>query len=180
MGELSSSNFGLVIAYLLPGFFVLVALERFSPLLQTWMGHGGAALPTASGFLYVTLASTAVGLLLHTVRWLVLDRIHHRTGVQKPEWDFGVLQKQLGAFELINESHYRYFQAYGNGLVAVIVVFAVKQWSDGPSVNWMDIGLLAIGTLLFVASRDALRKYYRRGEGMLNRVGRTASGEISD
>ena len=62
MGDLTEKNFGLVIAYLLPGFVTLWGLSHFSPTIQTWLTSSQSGAPSVSGFLYVTLVSLALGL----------------------------------------------------------------------------------------------------------------------
>jgi hypothetical protein len=37
MTEMSQKNFGLLIAYLLPGFVVLWGISFFSPTVQSWL-----------------------------------------------------------------------------------------------------------------------------------------------
>jgi len=45
-----------------------------------------------------TLASVAAGLSVSAVRWLVLDTVHHRTGVRQPSWDFSSFQRNRAGF----------------------------------------------------------------------------------
>lgn len=170
MGEVTTKNFGLLIAYILPGFTVLWAISPLSPTVQTWLGTSIADAPTVGGFLYVTLGSIAAGLIVSAVRWLVLDSVHHRTGVAKPRWDFSRLDAKLNAFDVLNEQHYRYYQFYGNMLAALCVAFVVRGWFVVQS--WPDalatVCLAGLGVLLFVGSRDTLQKYYRRVAALLH------------
>jgi len=109
VNDVTAGNFGLLVAYLLPGFVSLLGLAAYSETVRTWLTAGAATGPTVGGFLYLTLASITTGLLVSTVRWALLDSLHHATGVRRPEWDFGNLSKRLPAFELLVESHYRYY-----------------------------------------------------------------------
>ena len=36
---------------------------------------------------YAVLAATAIGLIVSALRWMLLDRLHHATGVKRPVWD---------------------------------------------------------------------------------------------
>jgi hypothetical protein len=165
MGEVSGKNFGLVIAYLLPGFVLLWTTSDLLVEVQTWFGGASAAGPTVGGFLYVTLASLAAGLTLSAVRWLVLDPLHHLTGVRKPNWDFSQLQAKFTAFEGLVENHYRYYQFYASMLLVMFIATAhprrVSLVLEGKGYVHTGIGVLLI-LLFFVASRDALSKYYAR------------------
>lgn len=166
MRELSGVNFGLAIAYLLPGFILLVGVSTFSPEVHEWL-HGGGSGPTIGGFFYVTLASLGAGLLASTVRWLLVDAIHHRTGIPRFDWNYAVLHERLEAFELLVESHYRYYQFYGNSLVAVAFTFTAFHAAHGwPSWRWL-VAFAAVETLLWLGSRSTLANYARRGAMLL-------------
>jgi hypothetical protein len=118
--------------------------------------------------LYVTLASLGAGLILSTVRWLVIDPLHHATGVARPAWDFGTLQGKLGEFQLLVESHYRYYQFYANSLVALVMLYATWRWRNSPDdVSGWDAGFAMVAFVLWMGSRDTLRKYYVRGNALL-------------
>ncbi len=54
MQDVSTRNFGLLIAYLLPGFTTLWGLSYVSETIRLWLGSPPTSLPTAGGFLYVT------------------------------------------------------------------------------------------------------------------------------
>ena len=60
MKEVSPGNFGLLIAFLLPGFIVLWGLSYFSATVRLWLAGSGQS-PTVGGFMFVTLASVAAG-----------------------------------------------------------------------------------------------------------------------
>ncbi len=92
MREVSSKNFGLLIANLLPGLVALWGASYFSHTVRIWLGASGATGPTVGGFLYVTLASVGAGMTVSAVRFLVIDRIHHWTGVRQPLSDFSKLR----------------------------------------------------------------------------------------
>jgi len=77
-------DFGQLIAIVLPGFTALWATTYVSDALRPWFGLSPPAEPTLGGFLLLGLASIAAGVTVSTLRWLVIDPIHHRTGVQPP------------------------------------------------------------------------------------------------
>ena len=167
MRELSLSNFGLLIAYLLPGFVALWGVGELSATARDWL-RLGPAVPTVGGFLYVTMASVGTGLIVNTVRWMLVDTLHHRTGISAPSWDFRNLPANLPAFELLVEAHYRHYLFHANLLVAMTFDYLV--WTaSGRSVafGWLDAAFFALVVVLFAGSRDTLQKYYRRGEQLL-------------
>ncbi|MCC6426038.1 MAG: hypothetical protein IT435_04385 [Phycisphaerales bacterium] len=161
MGDLSGRNFGLLIAYLIPGFLVLLGLSTVSEPVDLWLRGVGTGGPSVGSALYVLIASVACGMTASVIRWAVLDTLHHATGVVRPRLDESRLADRLEAFDYLVECHYRYYQFYGNTLVATLVAYAA--WSGGPSGSVSPGGLatvLALTAVFVAGSRDALRKYY--------------------
>ena len=170
MKEESVTDFGLLIAYLLPGGIGLFGVGQLSPEIQTWLGTAALTSVTIGGFLTVTLVAVGVGLLASTIRWLVIDSFHHRTGIKPPRWEFARLAEQVEAYEFLVEVHYRYYQFYANSLVAMS--FAYFAWRSrtgyGLTLRLSDGALLAVIILFVAASRDTLRKYYERAGSLLH------------
>ncbi len=170
MGGLSERNFGLLIAYVLPGIVCLAGLSPFSPMIRSWLAVTGPSAPSVAGFCFVTLAALAAGLVISAVRWATVDTIHHRTGVTRPVWEDAVLAQKLDAFDYIVENHYRYYQFYANMLVALPFSYAALRVAGSSYVTfgiWSDLMTVVLCGVLFAGSRDALRKYYRRSARLL-------------
>src|SRR5438132_12180024 len=82
MKDLNQDNFGLLIAFLLPGFILLWGLSFSYPGVASWLTtNSGEHSSEVGGFLYSTLASLALGLLISGVRWRVVDLLMWLTGV---------------------------------------------------------------------------------------------------
>lgn len=170
MNDVTTSNFGLLIAYILPGSVALWGIGELWPTAHAWFGDSTAQSPTVGGFLYVTLAAVGVGLFVSTVRWAIVDRIHHRTGIEQPRWDFAYLNSSLSAFELLVASHYRYYQFYANTFVAVGLTFCATVLAVQSVREHLILavaGTAGVEIVLWLGSRDTLRKYYRRGEALM-------------
>ena len=164
--DVSSKNFGLLIAYLIPGFTTLWGISYYSPIVRSWLGSTATSNASVGGFLYVTLASVGAGLTVSTIRWLIIDFIHHHTGIPQPAWDFSKLGQTVAAYDVLKEIHYRYFQFYSNGLVALTIAFVLRWVAIG--LQWAELGgVFLVCSLFFLASRDTLRKYYSRVHGLL-------------
>lgn len=143
-------------------------ISHVSPEMQTWLGTTASETPTVGGFLYVTLASVAAGLTVSTVRWIVVDTIHHRTGIRQPDWNFSQLADRVNAFETLIEIHYRYYMWYANMFIALPLAVMLR-WS-ALGFRWREMFLvIAIEALFFIASRDTIKKYYQRVESLLAR-----------
>ena len=156
--ENSLENFGLVIAYVLPGFNALQGFPLFSAASIAWGGPNGDPNPSLTMFLSGTVMALASGLTVSTVRWLLIDGIHHRTGLRPPPWDFARLDKNIAAFEYLVLVHYRYYKFYANMVVALIWAYATRDYALGLKglYDWPLV------ILFFFASRDSLKKCYDR------------------
>jgi len=166
MSALASENFGVVIAYIIPGTAVLYSFRGDSGLVDLWFAGNPVTSPTVAGFLFVSLAAVAVGLVLSTIRWLVLDTLHHHTGMPPPQRDFRILADRVEAFQTLVENRYRYYQFYGNSLVALLVILPGQLWAN--RLNWSQIfGLAILGLILFLGSRSSLAGYYKESAQLL-------------
>ena len=157
--DVSTRNFGYLIAYILPGVVTLAGVSRYSETVRSWFDAAPTGAPTVGGFLFLTLGSVAAGIVVSTIRWMFLDGLHHHTGIPEPHWDFSTLEANYVAFEGTVENHYRHYQFHGNMLVAVLVT-AFTQWpvwlaffGDGCHAT---VAVLVFIGLFFVASRDTL------------------------
>jgi hypothetical protein len=171
--ETTNRQFGLLIAYVLPGFIALGGIALLVPAVAQWLQPTG----NQSGWdlappVYAVLAATAAGVTLSCFRWIIVDHIHHGTGVEEPSWDLAALEKRLDAFNFIVDGCYRYYQAHANMLVAVIWTYSLIRWAGafallGPGT---DLGVLILCAGLFAGSRDALAKYYWRSNQLIGSV----------
>ncbi|MBX9787501.1 MAG: hypothetical protein K2Y37_01170 [Pirellulales bacterium] len=169
MKEVSQKNFGLLIAYVVPGLVVLWGVSYSSETVRMWITTANEASPSVAGFLYVTLASLAAGLALDAVRSVTIDHFHHLTGVRAPKLDFSDFQAKFWAFNQIVESHYRHYQAYAHMAIAVPFAVVACDLAGGDHTRhlWTGAALCLLEAILLVSSRDALRKFYARAGDLL-------------
>jgi hypothetical protein len=167
--SVSNANFGPLIAYLVPGATVLAGVSQFSPVLQAWFAAGTFAAPTLGGFLYLTVASIAVGMTVSAVRWAVLDTWHSLTGLSMPRLDFSRLGNNVQAYSLLIEIHYKHYLFYGNMFVATAIAYGCyrARLGDVWLPCWPDLVFAFVEAVFFLTSRDTLRKYYTRGRQLL-------------
>jgi len=171
----TTDSFGFLIAYLIPGFLLLWGLGPSVPLFREWLSMPTAAAPTVGSFLFATIASMAAGLLLSAIRWAIVDRLYHRTGIPEPRWNFAAISDRLPAFEGIVTNHYRFYQAYSNALVALLIVYIVslgtRRGEEIALLSWDDVLFVVVASILILASRDCLRKYYARANDLMSSEG---------
>jgi hypothetical protein len=171
--DILNRQFGLIIAYLLPGFVALAGIAPLSPIVAEWLHPdqtGSFAAPV-----YVLLAATALGMVASCFRWLLVDRIHAMTGVVSPLFNARAIEESPGAFNCLIENHYRYYQFYANTLIAVVWAYAVRR-SLTPSLFLRlptDLGVVILCVVLFAGSRDALVKYRSRSSQLNGQVALT-------
>ena len=167
----NNNQFGLIVAYLLPGFIGLAGIAPLLPSIGAWLQPTAISEASLAPPVYVLLAAMTVGMIASCFRWLLIDHIHQWTGVVRPEWDDRRLEERLAAFNYLVESHYRYYQFVSNALVAVIFAYVVNRCVEKSSLLGVgtDLGVLIVCATLFAASRDALSKYYTRTGRLLGR-----------
>jgi hypothetical protein len=173
MSELSEKNFGIVIAYVVPGFVALWGVACFSPTVASWIAASQTTAPTVAGFMYVSLASLAAGLVVSAVRWALIDTLHHATGVRQPNWEFASLDERLQGFLALVENHYRYYQFFGNTFIAAGFTYRASLIAEGRQIwrdGWTVLGFVVLEIILFIGSRDTLQKYYSRAERLLGNL----------
>ena len=169
MQSVSNANFGPLIAYLVPGATALWGISEFVPSLRSWFAIVPMQTPTIGGFLYLTVASIACGMVVSAIRWAVVDSFHRVTGLPLPALDFSKLGRNVEAFNLLIEIHYKHFQFYANEFVALAIAYVsyrIKHGNFWP-LGWLDAGFLAIEAILLLTSRDTLRKYDLRSQQLL-------------
>lgn len=167
MTELSSRNFGLAIAYFIPGFVALWGLSEACAPVETWLTGGPTGAPTLGGVALASFASIALGMTVSAVRWASIDQLHHRTGLRPPRLDFRKLPDRLDAFYALVENHYRYYQFYSNMAVATAFAAIVMLVDGARWPAWVGVAVLVLEAIFLASSRDALSRYYERSSMLL-------------
>lgn len=160
MNSDTTRHFGLLIAYILPGFTLLWGISYLSDTVQTWLS--GAASPTVGGVVYTTAASITLGMILNAFRWLLVDSLHHATGLRRPAWDDRLLESRLNAFTRLVQDHFQFHQFYANTALALLVTYPMWRLHGGGGSVFTDAFLIVLEGVLILSSRDALSRYYRR------------------
>lgn len=168
MRENPPLDFGLIVAYLVPGFVALWGLSLHSPTIESWLAVAPSRAATVGDMFYATLASLALGMIVSAFRWALIDALHHCTGIPMPDWDFSLLERRLAGYRLLVEFHYRYFQFFANMLVASVFTYLAVRLAGRDVPLTADLALVIVCFVLFLTSRDALRKYYARAGALLS------------
>ncbi len=172
---LGVSSFGQTIAFLVPGFVVLLGGSYHSSTIKAWLKIGEGA-PAVSGFLFAALASIAAGMAISAVRRLVIDKfIATIFRADKGDLDFAGLSSNVTAFQFVNENHYRYYQYYANMLLAVIIAYVARltglcaagklAWDTRETL--LLLAIIAVEIVLGFGAWDARRKFYQHARSIL-------------
>ena len=172
MKDLTSTTFGYLIGFLLPGIFGLYALS-------VWLPQAGAVLqpmmqPTATvgPSVIFLLISVGMGLCVNALRFIIFEKTLCRNEKLVDE-NFAFLTKEnkLTTFKSVVDEHYRFHQFYGSCAVAVLIFFVgwlihnlVHDWR----LLWPISGFLFVELVLGYAGVDTFRKYVRRGTMIIN------------
>jgi hypothetical protein len=159
--------FGYVIAYVLPGYIALWGLAAAIPPLRDWITFSPQDQQETIRFLAAVLGSVGAGLVVSAIRCGLVDLFHHQTGLPRPQVSFRALEQQLSAYLLAVEHNYRYYQFYANTAVSIPFA-AASYWRSGGELGPDAIWALAVlETVLLLASRDSLRRFYSRTADIL-------------
>lgn len=181
MKDVSSTNFGILVSYVVPGVTAVWGVGYFSPAVRQWFGASPLFAPTVGGFLYATLAAVAAGVTVSTVRWMVVDRLHGWTGLRRPPFDYAKLQENLAAFDLLVRHHYEYYKFHANMLTALVFTCVARRVSVGfftAPIGVEDLGFLLLAIVFLAGSRNTLRNYYTRVEMLLGDSRRSSKRSI--
>lgn len=160
----AQQQFGLIVAFLLPGFIGLAGVAPLVPAVGQWLqpvnqGDLGFGPP-----IYALLSAATVGMIMSCFRWLVVDHLLEWTGVPKPVRGYENLPDKLDAFDYLIDVHYRYYQFYSNTLVATVWAYLPNRIMGtlpllGPGT---DLGVLILCAVLLAGLRDTLTKYRQK------------------
>lgn len=171
-------GFGLLIAYLCPGFLTLWAMHVAVPSLSMPWEDG------AGGFVFLIVAAVGVGMVLSAVRQLVVNDLlfRHVRALSVPgENDFEEdVRRDAGteaAYRDIRASFFPYFQFYSHMFVATPLVYLAWLSTAPPLPTAISFGAGAIGVsfVLLMNARHSLSRFRARRNLLLRRPTRVAS-----
>ena len=166
----TSKSFGLVIAFLVPGFLGLWALSYFDSTAAKWLGTAAEKETTVGGFLFVLVASIGIGVFLSGARYFVFDKFLLKDLGGPPDLDDAKRKELEASYQSIKADYYQFYQFYANTAVAVVLVFcawwATKKPPSGEVAVIAGVALV-VEVVLYLSARDSLNKYHRRTKKLL-------------
>lgn len=174
MKDVTSTSFGYVIAFLLPGLIGLYGLGYWSETMHGLLEPAFSATATVGPSVILLLGALAIGLCISALRCFVFEKAcchkHHF-----PKDMFAKLCEgdRLTSFRAVVDEHYRYHQFYGGCFLAVIILYVGWIWRSHPVLThaefiMLSISFITLEVLLFLTAVDAYRKYIERGKTIVS------------
>lgn len=156
-------QFGLVIAYLIPGFLGVYALAWRVEVIQALLG-GADKVPKGEAIVPLVLIALATGVVINAIAWALVRPLIALSGVRRPRnLDYTKLRADdLPVYNAIVENNFRYHQFYVNMWIAVLVLAPVWLRAPVSSNLARNISFFVVLVILFLAARDSLDRAYRR------------------
>lgn len=176
-----SRSFGVLVAYVLPGFLALLGLTPVFPTVARWLQPIGQGDWELGPPLYAILAATMIGMVLSCFRWVLLEPLHGILGLRRPQWDDRKLDRVLEGFDYLVLNHYRYYEFCSNTLLAAAGGYLMNRAAGTAAwLGWMtDIVIATVCGVLFAASHNALKNYYARTGSLVGiSISRTSGDAI--
>jgi len=174
MKDVTSTAFGLLIAFLLPGFVGLYTLTFWSPTVRHVFDNFQTAQSTVGLSLLVVLAALAAGLEITALRWVLFESWRSKRSRLKST-DFALLgldEGRLSAFRAAVDEHYRYHQFWGGmSIVMPFFYFGLQRGScaDLPMAcgGWGLFLFSVVEAVTIVAACEAYRMSVGRAKEIM-------------
>lgn len=173
MKDVTSTSFGLLIAFLLPGFVGLYALSFWCSTLRRVFDTFLTVESNVGLSIMVLLAALALGLQVTVLRWVIFECWICKKDRLVPA-DFGALgdESKLSSFRAAVDEHYRYHQFWGGMVVVIPVLCLAIMWEYWRDLTKLDVSLclaalVAVETITALAAREAFHKYVTRARHIL-------------
>lgn len=148
--DITSTFFGFLIAYLLPGAVAVFTLSFWSDTLRGVSATVAGAKSDVGLILSLVVASLVAGLVINVFRHHLFERLICRTVRMDPSvYGSLVNEQKLQTFMLVIEETFRYHQFYGN--VSVLMPLVCATW-----LKWYDGGLIRNDALMVLTAGYAV------------------------
>jgi hypothetical protein len=183
--DLVVENFGIVIAYVVPGGAALLAGMFASSALKEWVSQAAGQATTFGGFLILTTVALGLGMIVQAARFFFFERFLAGSEMITKRYPQLIRENAdqakrrraqvRAALRENTEAHYRFYQCHG-GLLLVIpaIVFAWAMGRPAGALAWKLWCVVAVAALLEVAlfssALDALKRNRDKERDILTAV----------
>lgn len=170
--DVTTTSFGLVIAYLLPGLAGLLSLTFWSSSVNDVFRAFLTTQSSVGLFLLVVTASLIVGLEIGIVRWFIFEYLLCRNVFLTSE-DYALLQSaKLDSFRVMVDEIYRHSQFFGG--MAIVLPLLYLGWYINASAHLsrtavvvITAGALVLEVLTVAATKVSYERFVNRARLIL-------------
>jgi len=167
MKDVTSTSFGYVIAFLLPGILGLFALASWFPGLGELLEPATSKDATLGPSFFLLLSCLTVGLIIGAARYYIFQKGLCRRHQLPSDIFKGLSGEKLVAFKAAVDEHYRYHQFYGGCAIALPILFCGWIRQIWPSLStlkscWFILVFIGFDFFLVITAMDAYKQYCRR------------------
>ena len=173
MKDVTSTSFGLLAAFLLPGLIALFGFSMWSDSGHALLVGFEAAQSSIGLFFLVALAGLTLGLMLTPIRALLFEEWLLRKGKLEPASYAGLsTESKLVAFRAAVDETYRYHQFWGSAVITLPFAGAGYLWRSWATLSSAQALCAVVVVVLFEAACfwaafQALKRYYERAKNIL-------------
>jgi hypothetical protein len=174
--ELSSTSFGYLIGFLLPGLLGLYAMSYWLPLVGVLFQPISSPNAAVGPSVILLLIAVGMGLCVSAVRHFLLVQFLYKWVLKKDvmtkEMYQGLDADKLAWHRTLAEEHYRYHQFYGGCAVALLVMFAGwawNHWKIDVQFGRMLAGFILAETLLERSAADTHDQYVGKCKALVGK-----------
>lgn len=181
VNQVSNTNFGLIIGYVIPGFVAVVALAGVYPPIGSLLGFSEGKDFSAVGSIYALILSIGAGVVISGVRYFTIDALLKWCGgCGRCAWigetsvstNYTALADNMKQFETIIEDFYRHYQAYSNLFVSILFLALFVFTTDNPIIDFplsfASVGVLAaVEIVLFASANNCFRNYQKQKRNLM-------------
>jgi hypothetical protein len=171
--DLTSTSFGYVIGFLLPGLLGLYGLAMWSKQIQDLLQPAASKDATLGPSFFLLLSSLTMGLLLSAFRFYLFEKLLcKRHSLSKEMFKELKAADKLTAFKAVVDEHYRYHQFYGGCAVALLILFPKWLWMTWSTFSCLARFILiaafvAFQIILVMTAKDAFVRYVERANNIV-------------
>jgi hypothetical protein len=168
MKDLTSTSFGYLIAFLLPGMFGLYALSFWFPQVGVLLHPLLNPDTTVGPSVVFLLISIGMGLCVSAARFFLFEKFLCRDHHLPSDMFARLTEKEkLTSFKAVVDEHYRYHQFYGGCAVSLLILFFGwwygEGWTVSKQLGYMSVGFIFLETMFGVSGYDSFIRYIHRG-----------------
>jgi drug/metabolite transporter superfamily protein YnfA len=170
--DLTSTTFGYVIGFVLPGLVLLLGMASLSGAsfelskMDATMGYS----------VLVLLVAITASMLLSAVRFVTFEKLLcAKYKLEKNLFSKLVEARALDLFRAVVDEHYRYHQFFGGTFFALFVAYAAFLERAALSLNatvGTAVCFIGLQMLMVYSAKDSYEKFVKRSNAILDVSGR--------